>query len=30
VALDTAIGAGFILPADRTEILELAAASYPD
>jgi hypothetical protein len=27
-ALDTAIGAGFILPADRAEILELAAATY--
>ena len=30
VALDAAIGSGFILPADRAEILELAAASYPD
>ena len=29
VALDAAIGAGFILPADRAEILELAAAGYP-
>ncbi len=29
VALDTAIGSGFILPADRAEILELAAATYP-
>jgi hypothetical protein len=28
-ALDTAIGSGFILPADRAEILELAAATYP-
>ena len=28
-ALDAAIGAGFILPADRAEILELAAAGYP-
>ncbi|HKH50347.1 MAG TPA: alpha/beta hydrolase domain-containing protein, partial [Mycobacterium sp.] len=28
-ALDRAIEAGFILPADRSEILELAAASYP-
>lgn len=28
-ALDRAIDAGFILPADRTEILELAAAMYP-
>jgi hypothetical protein len=27
-ALDTAIGAGFILSADRAEILELAAATY--
>ena len=27
-ALDTAIRAGFILPADRAEILELAAATY--
>jgi hypothetical protein len=27
--LDAAIEAGFILPADRGEILELAAASYP-
>lgn len=29
-ALDEAIGAGFILAADRAEILELAAATYPD
>jgi len=29
-ALDTAIQSGFILSADRTEILELAAAMYPD
>jgi hypothetical protein len=28
-ALDTAIRSGFILPADRAEILELASASYP-
>jgi hypothetical protein len=28
-ALDTAIGSGFILPADRDEILELAGATYP-
>ncbi len=28
-ALDTAIGSGFILPADRSEILALAAATYP-
>jgi hypothetical protein len=28
-ALDRAIGSGFILPADRSEILELAAATYP-
>jgi hypothetical protein len=28
-ALDGAILAGFILPADRAEILELAAAVYP-
>lgn len=28
-ALDAAIGAGFILPADRAEILQLAAATYP-
>jgi len=28
-ALDTAIGSGFILPADRAEILALAAATYP-
>ena len=28
-ALDAAIGRGFILPADRQEILELAAAMYP-
>ncbi len=28
-ALDSAIGSGFILPADRAEILELAAATYP-
>jgi hypothetical protein len=28
-ALDTAIGSGFILPADRAEILELAGATYP-
>jgi Alpha/beta hydrolase domain len=28
-ALDTAIGSGFILPADRAEILQLAAATYP-
>lgn len=29
-ALDASITAGFILPADRAEILELAAATYPD
>ena len=29
VALDSAIESGFILPADRAEILELAAATYP-
>ena len=28
-ALDAAIGAGFVLSADRAEILELAAATYP-
>jgi Alpha/beta hydrolase domain len=28
-ALDRAIAAGFILPTDRAEILELAAATYP-
>jgi hypothetical protein len=28
-ALDRAIGAGFILPADRREIIELAAAGFP-
>ena len=28
-ALDTAIEAGFILPEDRSEILEIAAATYP-
>jgi hypothetical protein len=28
-ALDRAIGAGFIVPSDRTEILELAAAAFP-
>jgi hypothetical protein len=28
-ALDSAIQAGFILPADRAEILQLAAATYP-
>lgn len=28
-ALDAAIGAGFILLADRAEILQLAAATYP-
>jgi hypothetical protein len=28
-ALDKAIGSGFILPADRAEILELAAATFP-
>ncbi len=28
-ALDTAIRSGFILPADRAEILELTAATYP-
>jgi hypothetical protein len=28
-ALDEAIGAGFLLPADRSEILEIAAASFP-
>jgi hypothetical protein len=28
-ALDEAIGSGFILPADRAEILQLAAATYP-
>jgi Alpha/beta hydrolase domain len=30
VALDTAIQSGFILAADRAEILELAAATYPE
>ena len=30
VALDAAIGSGFILPADRQEILEIATAGYPD
>jgi len=29
-SLDTAIQSGFILAADRAEILELAAATYPD
>jgi hypothetical protein len=29
-ALDTAIGSGYILAADRAEILELAAATYPN
>lgn len=28
-SLDTAIRSGFLLPADRLEILELAAATYP-
>jgi hypothetical protein len=28
-ALDATIGAGFILAADRAEILQLAAATYP-
>ena len=28
-ALDSAIEAGFIVPADRSEILELAAATFP-
>jgi hypothetical protein len=28
-ALDAAIEAGFIMPADRREIIEIAAASYP-
>jgi hypothetical protein len=28
VALDRSIQSGFILPADRQEILDLAAASY--
>ncbi|OBA84066.1 hypothetical protein A9W99_06710 [Mycobacterium sp. 1164966.3] len=28
-ALDTAIRSGFILPADREEIIEIASASYP-
>ena len=28
-ALDSAIKSGFILPADRTEILELAEATFP-
>ncbi len=28
-ALDSAIDAGFILTADRDEILQLAAATYP-
>lgn len=28
-ALDAAIESGFILPADRTEIIEIAASSYP-
>ena len=27
-ALDRAIGSGFILPADRAEILEVAAATF--
>jgi hypothetical protein len=29
-ALDAAIRSGFILPADRAEILQLAAATYPN
>jgi hypothetical protein len=29
VALDSAIKSGFILPADRAEILDIAAATYP-
>jgi hypothetical protein len=29
-SLDSAIGAGFLLAADRAEILELAAAAFPD
>jgi hypothetical protein len=29
-SLDAAIGAGFLLAADRAEILELAAAAFPD
>jgi Alpha/beta hydrolase domain len=29
-ALDTAIQSGFILPADRVEILQLAGATFPD
>jgi hypothetical protein len=29
-ALDSAIEAGFIVPADRSEILELAAATFPE
>ena len=29
-ALDAAIASGFILPADRAEILQLAAATFPD
>lgn len=29
-ALDVAIATGFILPADRAEILQLAAATFPD
>jgi hypothetical protein len=29
-ALDKSIGAGFILAADRDEILQIAAATYPD
>jgi hypothetical protein len=28
-SLDAAIGAGFLLTADRQEILDLAAATYP-
>jgi hypothetical protein len=28
-ALDSAIKSGFILPADRAEIFEIAAATYP-
>jgi hypothetical protein len=30
VALDSAIQLGFILAADREEILQLAAATFPD
>jgi hypothetical protein len=30
VALDNAIRSGFILPADRDEIIEIAAACYPE